>query len=107
VDVTVDVAGRDWRGRVGVVTGLIPHIDIDAENAVALVVGPEVMMRFTVQALRERGIAAEDIYISMERNMQCGVGHCGHCQLGPLFICKDGPVFRYDQVARWLEVREL
>lgn len=72
-----------------------------------MVVGPEVMMRFTVGALHERGIAAEDIYISMERNMQCGVGHCGHCQLGPLFICKDGPVFRHDRIAPWLEIRAL
>ena len=105
--VTVDAAGTGWRGRVGLVTTLIPDLDIDPAEAVALVVGPEVMMRFTVQALRDRGIAADRIWISMERNMQCGVGHCGHCQLGPLFICKDGPVFRQDAIEPWLGIREL
>jgi NAD(P)H-flavin reductase len=107
VAVTVDAAGRDWTGPVGVVTKLIERTDFDPGNTVAMVVGPEVMMRFTVEALREHGVAASDIYISMERNMQCAVGHCGHCQLGEFFICKDGPVFRHDLIERWLAIREL
>ena len=73
----------------------------------ALVCGPEVMMRFTVSGLQDRGVPAESIYISMERNMKCGLGFCGHCQYGPTFICKDGPVFRYDRVASLLKVREV
>jgi NAD(P)H-flavin reductase len=72
-----------------------------------MIVAPEVMIRFTVEALHERGMASEDIYVSLERNMQCAVGHCGHCQIGPLFVCTDGPVFRHDAIGHWLKVREL
>jgi NAD(P)H-flavin reductase len=107
VDVTVDAATPGWRGRVGLVTKLIPGAPFDPENAVALVCGPEVMMIFVVRALVERGMPASRIWISLERNMRCGVGHCGHCQLGPTLICRDGPVYRADEVARLLEVREL
>ena len=64
-------------------------------------------MRFTVAALVARGIPKERMFISMERNMQCGLGHCGHCQLGPTLICRDGPVYRYDEMERLMEVREL
>ena len=107
VRLTVDAAGREWTGAVGVVPGLIRRAGFEAENAVAMVVGPEVMMRFSVQALRDRGVAAADIHVSLERNMQCAVGHCGHCQLGPLFVCKDGPVFCHADIERWLDIREL
>jgi NAD(P)H-flavin reductase len=107
VDVTVDSAGGDWRGRVGVVTKLIPRADFDAASTIAMVVGPEVMMRFTVAALRERGVPAERIHVSLERSMHCAVGHCGHCMLGPEFVCKDGPVFPYSRVEPWLGVRQL
>ena len=107
VDVTVDSAGSGWRGRVGVVTSLIPRADFDPARAVAMVVGPEVMMRFTVAALREQGLPAERIYVSLERSMHCAVGHCGHCMLGPEFVCRDGPVFPYARVERWLGVRHL
>ena len=107
VDATVDSATSDWHGRVGVVTKLIPAAPFDPANAVAFVVGPEIMMRFTAQALLERGIPAERIWISMERTMRCGVGLCGHCQLGPTLICRDGPVYRWDEIAPLLEVREL
>jgi NAD(P)H-flavin reductase len=69
--------------------------------------GPEVMMRFLLRALADEGLPADRMYLSLERNMQCGVGHCGHCQLGPMLICRDGPVLRFDRVARWLAVREL
>jgi anaerobic sulfite reductase subunit B len=105
--VTVDAAEAGWGGRVGVVPKLIPAARFRAATAHAFVCGPELMMRYTVQALLERGVAPERIHLSLERNMQCGVGHCGHCQLGPTLICRDGPVYRYVDAAPWLEVREL
>jgi anaerobic sulfite reductase subunit B len=106
-DVTVDAAGRGWRGRVGVVTKLIDGAAFDSASAVALICGPEVMMRFGVEALLHRGVAADRAYVSMERNMQCGIGHCGHCQLGPTLMCRDGPVYRWKELAPWLAIREL
>jgi NAD(P)H-flavin reductase len=102
VDITVDGALRWWRGNVGVVTTLIPKAVFDPTSTVAMVCGPEVMMRFTVAELQKRGLEDDKIYISMERNMKCGFGFCGHCQFGPFFVCKDGPVFRYDRVREWL-----
>jgi NAD(P)H-flavin reductase len=107
VDVTVDAAAPGWHGRVGLVTKLIPGAALDPGNATALVCGPEIMMSFVVRELVERGVPADRIWISMERNMRCGVGHCGHCQLGPTLICRDGPVYRADAMTRLLEVREL
>ena len=99
---TVDRAMSGWRGNVGVVTTLISRAPFDPLNTVALVCGPEVMMRFTVQELQRRGVAADAIHLSMERNMKCAIGFCGHCQFGPVFVCKDGPVFRCDRVKEWL-----
>jgi len=107
VEVTVDAATPDWRGRVGVVTTLVPSAQFDPTRAVAFVVGPEIMMRFAARALLDRGLPAERIWISMERTMRCGVGLCGHCQLGPTLICRDGPVYRWDEIAPLLEVHEL
>jgi NAD(P)H-flavin reductase len=107
VEVTVDAAGADWRGRVGLVTTLLPRVDFDATRTTALVCGPEVMMTFVARALRERGLPSERIWVSMERSMHCGLGHCGHCQLGPFLICRDGPVLRLDTVERFAGVREL
>ena len=107
VHVTVDRALGDWKGNVGVVTTLIPRAGFDPQSTVAMVCGPEIMMRFTVLELEKRGVARENIYLSMERNMKCAVGFCGHCQYGPTFICRDGPVFRYDRVAPLLAVREI
>jgi len=89
------------------VTSLIPHAPLDPINAVAMVCGPEIMMRYTVLELQKRGVAEERIFLSMERNMKCAIGFCGHCQFGPEFICKDGPVFRYDRIKNWLGIREL
>ena len=83
---------------MGVVTRLIARAALDPERTVAMMCGPEVMMRFAAAALLKRGLAPDAIWVSLERSMKCGVGHCGHCQLGPLLICRDGPVFRYD---RW------
>jgi NAD(P)H-flavin reductase len=107
VDVTVDAAGPEWRGKVGLVTRLIPPAPFDPSSAIALVVGPEVMMHFAALALLERGVDPDSIYVSLERTMRCGVGLCGHCQLGPTLVCRDGPVYRYTDVAPLLEVREL
>jgi NAD(P)H-flavin reductase len=107
VDVTVDAAGTGWAGKVGVVTKLIPPAPFDPGTAVCYVVGPEIMMRFTARALMDRGVTPDRIWISMERTMRCGVGLCGHCQLGPTLICRDGPVYRWDELAPLLEVPEL
>ncbi|MEJ5250738.1 MAG: FAD/NAD(P)-binding protein [Armatimonadota bacterium] len=107
VHITVDRAMSGWRGNVGVVTSLIPRAPFDPRSAVALVCGPEIMMRFTVLELQRRGVLPSQIYISMERNMKCGVGICGHCQLGHCFVCKDGPVFRYDRIEHLFERREI
>jgi NAD(P)H-flavin reductase len=105
--ITVDTAAPGWRGRVGVVTKLIDGAAFDSASAVALTCGPEVMMRFAVKALQRRGLPADRVYVSMERNMQCGIGHCGHCQLGPTLICRDGPVYAWKEVEPWLAIREL
>lgn len=107
VEVTVDRAERDWKGTVGVVTCLMPKAFFDPGNTVAMICGPEVMMKFVVLELKKHGLTAEDIYISMERNMKCAVGFCGHCQFGPNFICKDGPVFRFDRVHHLFARREV
>jgi len=98
VFVAVDRGTSEWRGNVGVVTTLIMKAGFDPTNTIAMIVGPEVMMRFTALELLKRGVKPEAIYLSMERNMKCGIGLCGHCQFGPVFTCKDGPVFRYDQI---------
>jgi anaerobic sulfite reductase subunit B len=107
VDVTVDSAEGGWRGKVGVVPKLVGSARFDPGSTVAFVCGPEIMMHFAARALLDRGVAAERIYVSMERNMRCGLGHCGHCQLGPTLICRDGPVYRYDEIRQLLGAREL
>jgi NAD(P)H-flavin reductase len=107
IEVTVDHADADWRGNVGVVPTLIPRVDLDPHDTIALVCGPEVMMRFTISALLEAGVLSDRIYLSMERNMKCAIGLCGHCQFGPAFVCKDGPVMRFDKIATVFAVREI
>jgi len=107
IEVTVDRADTSWHGNVGVVPKLIPRMSFDPHHTVAMVCGPEVMMRFTASALHEAGLPFERIWLSMERNMKCAIGLCGHCQFGPTFICKDGPVMRYDRIAGLLAVREI
>ncbi len=112
VAVTVDTAGPEWLGHVGVVPQLLRRTlaevrSIEPRSALALLCGPEVMMRFTVAALTQRGIGGERVYATMERNMQCGIGLCGHCQLGPTLLCRDGPVYRWSELERWLAIREL
>ncbi len=107
VAVTVDHADPTWHGHVGVVPALIDEISFTPANTVALLCGPEVMLRFTAAALEGAGVAAERIYLSMERNMKCAIGLCGHCQFGADFVCRDGPVLRYDRIAPRLMVREI
>jgi NAD(P)H-flavin reductase len=107
VAVTVDTADQKWRGNVGVVPALIKKAPFDPGTTTAFVVGPEIMMRFAVRALLAAGVAGGRVYLSMERNMQCAVALCGHCQLGPFLICRDGPVLRSPELTRWLGVREL
>ncbi|MFO0564573.1 MAG: FAD/NAD(P)-binding protein [Polyangiaceae bacterium] len=107
LEVTVDRGDADWRGQTGVVTKLLGRFELDPENAVAMLCGPEVMMRFASRALEGLGVPPARIYLSMERNMKCGVGSCGHCQLGPTFICKDGPVFPLPRMTPLMAVREL
>jgi NAD(P)H-flavin reductase len=107
VGLTVDAADPGWTGRVGVVPSLIERAKLDPDRTIGMVCGPEVMMRFSVEALADSGIPPDRIYLSMERNMRCAVGHCGHCQWGPDFVCRDGPVFAWSHAARWLRIREL
>ena len=107
IDVTVDSAREGWRGNVGVVTTLIPKVQINPGNTVAMLCGPEIMMDYTIQALRQKGLDDNQIYVSTERNMKCGVGVCGHCQLGPTFVCKDGPVFLFSEIRHLFRKREM
>jgi len=104
---TVDTAGREWYGDVGVVTTRLPDTRFEPGRTVAFLCGPEIMMKLTAQALVARGIPSESIWLSLERNMKCAVGICGHCQLGPDFVCRNGPVFRYHDIERFFAVREL
>lgn len=106
VHITVDHAGGDWQGKIGVVPALVPTLNFDPEDAVAMVCGPEIMMRFTANALKDAGVEEEAIYLSMERNMKCALGHCGHCQFGSTFVCKDGPVVSFDRVRGLLSLKE-
>ncbi|WP_030172087.1 FAD/NAD(P)-binding protein [Spirillospora albida] len=107
VEVTVDRPAPGWSGHVGLITGLVGAADIEPALAAAFVCGPEIMMRVTAQALIGRGLPAAHVRLSMERNMRCGLGWCGHCQLGPLLICRDGPVLPYERVLPLMTVREL
>ncbi len=107
VTVDSDKAESPWMGDVGVVTALLPRVNFDPANSTAFVCGPEVMMRYAALALVDLDLPPEKIYLSAERNMQCAVGHCGHCQYGPDFVCKDGPVYPYPALAPRLRIREL
>ena len=102
IAVTVDMAPADWRGHVGLVTSMLSEIDFDPSASRALICGPEIMMRLTARALVDRGIDPGGIRVSLERNMQCGLGWCGHCQLGPFLLCRDGPVLPYAGAAAQL-----
>lgn len=105
---TVDFASSSWNGHVGVVTLLVDRLRLERPDRTHLVAcGPEVMMRYSAISGAQQGITLDHIWVSLERNMQCAVGLCGHCQLGPAFICKDGPVIRYDRVQQFLSIEQL
>jgi NAD(P)H-flavin reductase len=106
-ELIVDTAGPGWPWETGLVTEPLRRLTLDPKRTTAMICGPEPMMRFSALALMEHGLAANDIRVSLERNMQCGVGWCGHCQLGPLLLCRDGPVVSYDVAAPLLRVKEL
>ena len=95
---TVDVGNGQWNGHVGVVTDICSRGDVEIGSAVAVVCGPPIMMKFATMKLLQFGFSPEQIYLSMEKNMSCGVGKCGHCMLGKYYVCKEGPVFTYDQI---------
>lgn len=104
--VTVDRADENWTGQVGVVPMLFYHLRMHPENSIVLSCGPEIMMRFVVFEAMARRIPSEKIFLSLERNMKCGQGFCGHCQLGPFFICKDGPVYRFDELEPYFNIED-
>jgi NAD(P)H-flavin reductase len=95
---TVDRGEDGWQGNVGVVTTIVDGLPVALENTACIVCGPPIMMKFAVAKLLELGFRPPDIYLSMEKNMSCGLGKCGHCRLGPYYVCKDGPVFTYEQI---------
>ncbi len=107
VAVTVDLGEPTWLGHIGVVPELMRPLKLDPQETRVLTCGPEIMMRFVALAALDKGTPAAHIYLSLERNMNCAVGLCGHCQLGPEFICKDGPVFRYDRIERYMRLEDL
>jgi NAD(P)H-flavin reductase len=108
VATTVDRATDGWKGHVGVVTQLLERLPLPRpRETVLLTCGPEVMMWYVIQTARSRGVPAEHIWMSLERNMNCAIGLCGHCQFGPEFLCKDGPVLRFDRIAPFLKVDQL
>jgi NAD(P)H-flavin reductase len=107
VVLTVDQATPSWQGHVGVVTRLLARASYDPATAIAMICGPEIMMRFTALGLEQQGVGAERIFVSLERNMQCAIGFCGHCQYSSFFVCKDGPIFPYERVQHLLQEREI
>ena len=107
IEITVDHADVGWHGHVGVVTKLIERAAFDPGHTMAFVCGPEIMMRFAAGALAAAGISPKRIHLSLERNMKCAIGQCGHCQFGPTLVCRDGAVMPYDRVRPLLTVREL
>lgn len=107
VYLTVDHPDKAWKYNVGVVTNLFDQVEIDPRHSIVMMCGPEIMMRYTARSLLSRGVAADRIYVSLERNMKCAIAFCGHCQLGPTFVCREGPVYRYDRIQPWFETREI
>lgn len=106
IEVAAAQADATWPRQAGMVTALFPRLKLNPRQTLGLMCGPEIMMRVAVRELEGRGVPGDQLYVTMERNMQCAVGFCGHCQFGPSFVCMDGPVFRYDRIHRIFEVRE-
>jgi NAD(P)H-flavin reductase len=103
---TVDKSAPAWTGRIGLVTELFTEVTFDPQRTVGMMCGPEIMMRFVVREFEKRGVPDERLFLSLERNMQCAIGFCGHCQFGPNFVCMDGPVFPYDRIRGFFNIRE-
>jgi len=101
---TVDITDDDWDGPVGVATKLLDNVKVSIDNSVAVVCGPPIMMKFGTLKLLEMGYRDDQIYLSMEKNMSCGLGKCGHCMMGEFFVCKDGPVFTYKEIKHSPEI---
>ncbi|WP_444893902.1 FAD/NAD(P)-binding protein [Microbulbifer sp. TRSA001] len=104
---SVDHASTDWNGHIGVITDPLRVTHLECNDALVFVCGPEIMMRFCIQVLLHKGVTESNIYLSMERNMKCAIGICGHCQWGPNFVCKDGPVFCYRDIRSWFQINSL
>ena len=104
IKLTVDEAKDGWKDNVGVVTKILNSKDVNIDNAVAVVCGPPIMMKFTTLRLLDFGFTPEKIYLSMEKNMSCGFGKCGHCMIGKYYVCKDGPVFTYEQIKDYRDI---
>ncbi len=104
IKLTVDKADADWDGNVGVVTTICDKKDVDVKNAVAVICGPPIGMKYATLKLLGFGFDAENIYLSMEKNMSCGIGKCGHCMIGKYYVCKDGPVFTYEQIKQYPDI---
>lgn len=108
VEITVDRADDHWTGNIGVVPLLLDRLkQLRPNESVVLMCGPEVMMHYSALSALHRGVPRDSVWLSVERNMQCAVALCGHCQLGPTFVCREGPVFRYDALEPFLKVRDL
>jgi sulfhydrogenase subunit gamma (sulfur reductase) len=104
---TTDQPDRTWRGRLGVVTELFSEVEIDPSRTIVFMCGPELMIRYAVRILADRGVSKDRMFVSLERNMKCAIGLCGHCQFGPEFVCKDGPIFPFSRIARFFGVQGL
>ncbi|MBL7084629.1 MAG: FAD/NAD(P)-binding protein [Candidatus Omnitrophica bacterium] len=101
---TVDKGDDEWKGHVGLVTTVLDDVDMDYKNGIAIVCGPPIMMKFATMKLLDMGFKDENIYLSMEKNMSCGIGKCGHCRIGIYYACKDGPVFTYDKIKSFANI---
>jgi len=106
VEITVDIGDQAWSGNMGVVPVLFYRMRLNAPKTMILTCGPEIMIRFVIFEALARKIPPDRIFLSMERNMNCAIGHCGHCQLGPAFICKDGPIFSYRQMEPYMHLED-
>ena len=104
LELTVDKGDSSWKGNVGVVTTIMDGIDMNCKEGIAIVCGPPIAMKFATKKLLEMGFKDENIYLSMEKNMSCGIGKCGHCRIGTYYACKDGPVFTYDKIKDFHEI---
>jgi len=103
---TVDTSDGGWKGNVGVVTTILEGLEMDFPQSIAVICGPPVMMKFATRKVIELGFKENNIYLSMEKNMSCGIGKCGHCRIGTYYACKDGPVFTYDRIKMFPEIWE-